>query len=568
MSEWIRAFEESELEPGGVRVVKSGAAQIAVFRTADGELYAVDNRCPHEGYPLAKGYVTDCVLTCPWHNFKFDLRDGRCVMGDEAVPTFPLRVLDGTVELDVSGPDPEIERARVVESFEQAMWRGKLGQAARDVVRLLRLDVPAHEVARRVAVFDARHGEYGTTHAMPVAVDALAMTQRFEGSEAVLPLMQAVEMASDGHRFRPARERAAPVAPAGDPHEVGRRLAELVEQERAEEAEAVLRGALAAGWGREVIEPWLYRLCAAHFLDFGHALIYQVKVFDLLERVGWEHADPLLGAHLVSIVSGTREDQLPEWLWFRRHLEELDPRLAELAAGARLADPRPLADALLEAEREAMMGAVVRALEAGTALSVLVDALSLAAAERLLRFSIAIDADPTVQEGWLDVTHLVTYANACRHAIARFREPEALRLLLFGCRFVNNARPLDDPSRPRVEPATGSLTDLVDAISRRDALRAEALTAGWLAEGGDVAALRQVFEGYALDDPFVRPIVVAHLIKTCAAAFEEHEATGRPEPLLAVARFAASPVRERRIRRVCHEAIRFVVHHKVPRTLT
>ena len=47
------------------------------------KIYAIDNRCPHEGYPLSNGFTNDnCVLTCNWHNWKFDLCDnGKCVFG-------------------------------------------------------------------------------------------------------------------------------------------------------------------------------------------------------------------------------------------------------------------------------------------------------------------------------------------------------------------------------------------------------------------------------------------------------------------------------------------------------
>ena len=75
-------------------------------------------------------------------------------------------------------------------------------------------------------------------------------------------------------------------------------------------------------------------------------------------------------------------------------------------------------------------------------------------------------------------------------------------------------------------------------------------------------------EDLPLTDGLTRPIVVAHLIKTTAAAFDEHAHTGDPTPLLALARFAASPVRERWLRRRALEAIRLLEHGKVPRTLT
>ena len=165
--DWVAICPLAELAAGGVRVVKRAGAQVAVFRPSDDELYAVDNRCPHEGYPLAEGWVRDGVVTCKWHNYKFALQDGRCVMGDESVRTFPVRVRDGQVELDLAPPDPAVERARSLASLEEAMFHQRLGQAAREVVRLLTLEATPALVALTVARFDALRAEYGTTHALP-----------------------------------------------------------------------------------------------------------------------------------------------------------------------------------------------------------------------------------------------------------------------------------------------------------------------------------------------------------------------------------------------------------------
>ena len=103
-------------------------------------------------------------------------------------------------------------------------------------------------------------------------------------SKAVLPLMQPMDMASENHQRLPRRPVQQPADPGDDPRAAFARLRELAEAEDAFGAEALLRGAIERGWGREVIEPWLFRLCTDHFLDFGHALIYQIKIFDLLDR--------------------------------------------------------------------------------------------------------------------------------------------------------------------------------------------------------------------------------------------------------------------------------------------
>ncbi len=64
-------------------VFRSGPRQLALFLAGD-ETHAIDNRCPPEGYPLAQGTVDEsCVLTCNGHNWKFNLDDGRCLLGGD-----------------------------------------------------------------------------------------------------------------------------------------------------------------------------------------------------------------------------------------------------------------------------------------------------------------------------------------------------------------------------------------------------------------------------------------------------------------------------------------------------
>ncbi|MCA9635798.1 MAG: hypothetical protein KC420_07170, partial [Myxococcales bacterium] len=76
----------------------------------------------------------------------------------------------------------------------------------------------------------------------------------------------------------------------------------------------------------------------------------------------------------------------------------------------------------------------------------------------------------------------------------------------------------------------------------------------------------------ALDDRAIRPIFAAHWIKLCVAACAESRALppgpARRLPLLACVRFFAGPIQERSLRATVHEAIRFVVEGKVPKTMT
>ena len=100
----IRAGTLEELKERGCTVVTGGGHAIAVFHHED-KVHAVDNRCPHMGFPLDRGSVKDGILTCHWHHARFDLSSGGTFnpFADD-VRSFPVTVVDGEVWID---PKPE-----------------------------------------------------------------------------------------------------------------------------------------------------------------------------------------------------------------------------------------------------------------------------------------------------------------------------------------------------------------------------------------------------------------------------------------------------------------------------
>ncbi len=98
MNDWIEIGRVSDIPRRGARCVKTPAGKIAVFRTMEDKVYAIENRCPHKGGPLSEGIVHGASVTCPLHNWVFDLRTGRAQGADEgAVRTFPLNVVEGRI---------------------------------------------------------------------------------------------------------------------------------------------------------------------------------------------------------------------------------------------------------------------------------------------------------------------------------------------------------------------------------------------------------------------------------------------------------------------------------------
>ena len=100
-TDWVEIGALDEIPSEGARVVKTSHGCIAVFRTAADEVYALDDRCPHKGGPLAQGIVHGRSVTCPLHNWVIDLETGKALGADEGrVRTTVARVQDGKVLLD------------------------------------------------------------------------------------------------------------------------------------------------------------------------------------------------------------------------------------------------------------------------------------------------------------------------------------------------------------------------------------------------------------------------------------------------------------------------------------
>lgn len=573
---WSDSIPLSSLPAGHTTVFKQAPHQIAIVRTRDGEVFAVDNRCPHEGYPLAEGTVAGCLLTCNWHNYKFDLRDGSCVMGEEGVRSYPTRIVDDRIEIDLSEPDPAQAIARLWQSMDEGMFQHQMGRVARDVVRLIQLDVSPEDIAAYSARWDATRAEYGSSHALPVAADIIHWFPQFGGAQAAIPLAQALDICARPHIRRPKRDRPAPIDPGDDPYKAGDHILVAIAAEDAAQAEGLIRGAIQRGWGRAEIEPWLFRAVSAHFLDFGHQLIYLVKMMELLERVGFEHADPIIGSYVFGVVNGTREDLLPEWRSLHTHLDALNSEWDSLyTATTTAADPSwagsdALTAAVLDGSRSEAFSALTEALRNRAPIRSIIGALNEAAGHRMIRFDVAHDANVSVQDSWLSVTHIQTYMAALRHAADRFDHPDLLRLVYFGAMFCHKGKGLDKGEAERFDlqpSAHAGLEALVGAIAQKRTEEAIQATTAWLASGEDITPLKHALMDLCVRDAVVRPIVVAHLIKTTVVAFEEHAVSGSPTPLLALIALFASPLTERRVHRVTSEAIAFVTQGKVPRSI-
>ena len=97
---WIRLCHIEDIPVRGARVVRTEHGCIALFRSAEAEVFALDDRCPHKNGPLSQGIVHGRSVTCPLHNWVINLETGKALGADEGqVRTIPLKVENGTISI-------------------------------------------------------------------------------------------------------------------------------------------------------------------------------------------------------------------------------------------------------------------------------------------------------------------------------------------------------------------------------------------------------------------------------------------------------------------------------------
>ena len=531
----------AEFPIGALKLVKVDGRRLCVVHTSSG-VHALDNACPHEGYGLTTGELEGELLTCAWHNWKFRVSDGRCLLGEEDVRTHAVDIADdGTISISLVEPAPDELRPLLLASLRRGMAKDYVGQMSRDVVRLLRADANPGELIWEAVAYGAPRADFGWGHAIASLTDCLAMTDRYAGDERALPIVQALAGVAEEERDRPVNPLPDPMRelPA-DPRAEFRRL---VEAEELEPAQAVLLGALEDGYEAGDIRPWFTDVVSDHLLSYGHGAIYAQKAFQLLERLGWERAGTVLPYLVPTIVYGTREDKLPYMKLFHRGLAQLD--LDELAEAASTPDPHweddgRLLAALLGPDRTEAALAAGAALRAGAGVDRLLDSVTTAVSERLLRYDVTGERDFHDDFGWLDITHGMTYANAVRwHAERAPINADVVRLALWTVFLAN---------------WTGR-HEWHTAVAWRDEIEPRS---------ADLRAYGESLQDEALLDGTSAFIVHAHAVKTSVAATHEALRMGSSLPLDATARFMAAPKLERFVAATVTRSIDFL-SGKAPR---
>jgi nitrite reductase/ring-hydroxylating ferredoxin subunit len=494
----------ADLQDRGCLTGKAGSQPVCVF-WHEGRPFALDDRCPHMGFPLHRGTVENGLVTCHWHHARFDLASGGTLnpFADD-VRTYPVE-LDGdrvTIVVEPERPDPDHLRARLVEGLEQGLTL----VSAKAVLGLLEAGVPAPEVVRVGVAFGTTYRAAGWGSGLTVLVAMANVLPHLDAADRPLALTHGMAFVSRDTRGRPPR---FPLTPLGNgaagrvaPERLSAWYRRFIETRAADPAERSLLTAIAAGRPLTEIEGTMTAAATDHvFLDGGHTIDFTNKAFEALGVLGPDQAGTVLPTLVAQTAAASRSEESGRW----RHpfdllglIDDATRRLPALladgaagrAAGAWDGVTWLAADVLGD-DPASVCRALCDAVATGATFEQLGRAVAYAAALRLTRFHTQND-----HGDWDVVHHAFTSANAVHQSLVRAPTPELLRGVFHNAMKVFLDRFLNVPAARHPERVatdlgvTGDLAALQrcwDEQGRVD----EAGATAWrhLAEGGDPARL-------------------------------------------------------------------------------
>ncbi len=99
---WLDIGHIDDIPLRGARKIRTAMGCVALFRTGEDEVFAAADTCPHKGGPLSEGIVHGQSVTCPLHNWVFDLNTGQAQGEDGRIATYPIRIDAGRLLIDTA----------------------------------------------------------------------------------------------------------------------------------------------------------------------------------------------------------------------------------------------------------------------------------------------------------------------------------------------------------------------------------------------------------------------------------------------------------------------------------
>jgi nitrite reductase/ring-hydroxylating ferredoxin subunit len=520
-----------------------------------GEVYAVDNRCPHMGFPLHRGSVSDGILTCHWHHARFDLCTGGTFdeWADD-LRRFPVEVEGDDVYVDLRLPGDPVAHQR--QRLYDGLRRNIPLVLAKAAIAVAEADPSGADAFRAGLEFGTLRRGGGWFRGLTTLTCLMNLVPRLDRAERAAALYHGLADVASDSAMEPPRFPLDPLPGEVEPERLGRWFRGFIEVRDADGGERAIVSAVRSGASPQELADMLFAAATDHrYLDGGHTLDFVNKALEALDTAGWERAEAVLASLTPQLAFAERMEEANSWrnpVDLVALLEAAFEELPDALAGRGTWSDRPgLVQVVLNGEPQEILDALLAALRGGATEVDLASAVSFAAATRIARF-------PTSNEfgDWDTALHTFTFANAVEQGLRRSPSPELVRGVLDAAMSVHLDRFLNVPAARLPEPeGDAQLSDLPDLLDGQQHVdEAGQLVASYLAVGDPEALIA------ALGACLLREDRNFHTIQCVEAAVRQHELLrGTDEaglPLIAAARYLAAHAPTARAQRQTYEIAR------------
>jgi nitrite reductase/ring-hydroxylating ferredoxin subunit len=411
----------------------------------DGEVFALDNRCPHMGFPLSKGTLKDGILTCHWHHAQFDLRSGCTfdLWADDA-PAYEVKVVGDEVWVSRE-PKRRQDRALYVSRLRRGLEQNIGLVQVKNLIPLL--TGAAEEVIHEIAHFGAWHHRLWR-EGMTMLTIMARLRPYLSETTLVYAFAAAARAVAENCAGEPTRHDLDGLDGEGfEERQLSRWMFHWTNVRHAQGAERTLLTAVRSGFTRETLNRLIFGPVQARiYADGGHALDLSNKAFELLDIIGWKNAGEILPLVVEHLTDSRSEEEGGAWrspIDLIDLIEEAEAKLADhppkLASGVQVS-PELFREFLGEDPRM-ILEVLAEVLVRGAAPVQIARHLTLAAAWRLASFPESNDIDD-----WFAPMHTFSFCNAVTQVLSRGKAgPEIVKGLLHGAMSVYIDRFLNIP---------------------------------------------------------------------------------------------------------------------------
>jgi nitrite reductase/ring-hydroxylating ferredoxin subunit len=436
-----------ELEQKGYLSVTAQGHDIVVFYH-EGEVHALDNRCPHMGFPLSRGSTKDGILTCDWHHARFDIKSGGCFdLWADDVPVFAVNVIDGTIFVHTERDNKrrkDEHRAYHLRRLNDAMEQNIALIIAKSALTLNSEGVSSSDLFRKGLEYGTRYRQEGWGPGLTILTCMMNLapySRREDGPRALYHGLSAVASDCSGQPPRFAVSPLPDVKSSADVRTLKRWFRHFIEVRDADGAERCLVTAIRAGTEPHILADMLFSAATDHrYLDSGHVLDFTNKAFEALDVVGWDLAEQVLTSLVTLYAQATRMEERSSW----RHPVDVvallndcfDKLPAVLEKGKQSRTTwkasKATIDVLLGDNPKAIVNVLVESLQDGAKEEELAAIVAYAAALRIAQFPITNE-----YSDWDTTLHTFTFANAVQQAICRLPSSKELLRAIFDVAMSN-----------------------------------------------------------------------------------------------------------------------------------